>query len=151
MITVKDILKAKENPHASKDDLGQLRVAAAVGTAEVERERIAALVEAGVDVLVIDTAHGFSKPVIAQVSWVKNNYPAVPVIAGNIATAEAAVALVKAGADAVKVGMGPGSICTTRIVTGIGVPQVTALQQVVAALKDQNIPVIADGGIRFFG
>ena len=151
MITVKDIMKAEENPNASKDDYGQLRVAAAVGTVEGERERIAALIEAGVDVIVVDTAHGYSKGVIEQVKWIKSNYPVVPVIAGNIATADAALALVKAGVDAVKVGMGPGSICTTRIVTGIGVPQITALKNVVEAMRPHNTPVIADGGIRYSG
>lgn len=151
MITVKDIMKAQENPNASKDDYGQLRVAAAVGTVEGEHERIAALIEAGVDILVVDTAHGYSKGVIEQIKWIKTHYPVVPVIAGNIATADAAVALVKAGADAVKVGMGPGSICTTRIVTGIGVPQITALKNVVEAMRPHNIPVIADGGIRYSG
>lgn len=151
MITVKDILKAQENPHASKDDYGQLRVAAAVGTSPADQARVHALVEAGVDVLVLDTAHGYSKGVINQLRWIKQHYPAVPVIAGNIATADAALALVKAGVDAVKVGMGPGSICTTRVVTGIGVPQVTAIYNIAQALKAHDVPIIADGGVRYSG
>lgn len=150
LITVKDIQKAKDNPNASKDASEQLRVGAAVGLAKGTDERITALVEAGVDVLVVDTAHGHSKGVLDQVAWIKKEFPEVQIIGGNIATGDAARALVKAGADAVKVGIGPGSICTTRIVTGIGVPQITAIAQVANELKGE-IPVIADGGIRFSG
>ncbi|MBU2711479.1 IMP dehydrogenase [Zooshikella harenae] len=151
MMTVKDIQKAQDYPHACKDQQGQLRVGAAVGTGAETEERVAALVAAGVDVVVVDTAHGHSKGVIERVRWVKQNFPYVQVIGGNIATAAAATALADAGADAVKVGIGPGSICTTRIVTGIGVPQITAIAEVVAALKGTGVPVIADGGIRFSG
>lgn len=150
LITVKDIQKAKDHPNAAKDTAEQLRVGAAVGLAPGTHERVTALVEAGVDVLVVDTAHGHSKNVLDQVVWIKKHFPEVQVIGGNIATADAACALLKAGADAVKVGIGPGSICTTRVVTGIGVPQITAIANVSAALKGQ-IPVIADGGIRFSG
>lgn len=150
MITVKDLELSQRFPNACKDSSGQLRVGAAVGVGADTDERVAALVDAGVDVLVVDTAHGHSKNVIERVAWVKKNYPSVDVIGGNIATAAAALALVEAGADAVKVGIGPGSICTTRIVTGVGVPQVTAIQQVVDALQGK-VPVIADGGIRFSG
>ncbi|MBA2710396.1 MAG: IMP dehydrogenase [Tatlockia sp.] len=150
LITVKDIQKAKENPLASKDSSEQLRVGAAVGVGEGSADRIAALVEAGVDVLVVDTAHGHSQGVINQVKWIKKNYPNVQVIAGNIATAAAAIDLADAGADAVKVGIGPGSICTTRIVTGVGVPQITAIANVAKGLNGR-IPLIADGGIRFSG
>ncbi len=151
MVTVKDITKSKEYPNANKDEGGRLRVAAAVGTGESGQERITALVEAGVDVLVIDTAHGHSEGVLSQVEWSKKQYPDVAVIAGNIATADAALALAERGADCVKVGMGPGSICTTRIVAGIGVPQITAINNVAMALKDKPVGVIADGGIRFSG
>ncbi len=151
MITVKDMLKEQEKPFACKDQFGQLRVGAAVGVGLETEDRVAALVEAGVDILVIDTAHGHSKGVIERVSWVKKYYPHVPVIAGNIATANAALALADVGADAVKVGIGPGSICTTRIVTGVGVPQITAIQQVSEALKNTPIAIIADGGIRYSG
>ncbi|MGI0115771.1 IMP dehydrogenase [Zooshikella sp. RANM57] len=151
MMTVKDIQKAQDYPRACKDQQGQLRVGAAVGTGAETEERVAALVAAGVDVVVVDTAHGHSKGVIDRVRWVKENFPHVQVIGGNIATAAAATALADAGADAVKVGIGPGSICTTRIVTGIGVPQITAIAEVVAALKGTGVPVIADGGIRFSG
>lgn len=150
MITVKDMQKETEHPLACKDNNGSLRVGAAVGTGEDTPERIAALVEAGVDVIVIDTAHGHSRGVVDRVSWTKANYPELQVIAGNIATAEAARELVDAGADAVKVGIGPGSICTTRIVAGVGVPQLTAVSGVAKAVGDQ-VPVIADGGIRFSG
>lgn len=150
LITVKDIQKAKNNPFACKDNSEQLRVGAAIGVGEGTEERIAAVVEAGVDVVVIDTAHGHSQGVINRVSWVKAHYPHLQVIAGNIATAEAAKALVKAGADGVKVGIGPGSICTTRIVTGVGVPQITAIANVVSGVAGK-VPVIADGGIRFSG
>ncbi len=151
MVTVKDILKSKENPNASKDSGGQLRVAAAVGTGDAGCERIEALIAAGVDVVVVDTAHGHSKGVLDQVAWVKKLNSDVTVIAGNIATADAAIALADKGADCVKVGMGPGSICTTRIVAGIGVPQISAINDVAQALKGKGTGVIADGGIRFSG
>ncbi|WP_062810878.1 MULTISPECIES: IMP dehydrogenase [unclassified Alcanivorax] len=151
MITVKDIEKAAKYPNACKDSQGRLRVGAAVGTGAGTDERVAALVEAGVDVIVVDTAHGHSQGVIDRVSWVKKHFPDVQVIGGNIATAAAAKDLVTAGADAVKVGIGPGSICTTRIVAGIGVPQITAISDVAAALEGTGVPLIADGGIRFSG
>ncbi|MCK4869721.1 MAG: IMP dehydrogenase [Gammaproteobacteria bacterium] len=148
MVTVKDILRVKEKPFACRDDAGRLRVGAAVGTAAHTDERVAALVEAGVDVLVVDTAHGHAQGVLDRVSWIKSKYPEVQIIAGNIATASAAKALVQVGADAVKVGIGPGSICTTRVVAGVGMPQITAIHQVAEAV---DVPVIADGGIRFSG
>lgn len=151
MMTVNDIEKAKAYPLASKDADGQLRVGAAVGTGAETQERVAALVAAGVDVIIVDTAHGHSKGVIEMVRWVKQTYPQVQVIGGNIATGEAAMALVGAGADAVKVGIGPGSICTTRIVAGVGVPQISAVANVAAALAGSGVPLIADGGIRFSG
>ena len=151
LVTVKDIQKSKDFPNASKDEYGQLRVGAAVGTGAGTEERIAALVTAGVDVIVVDTAHGHSKGVIDRVRWVKETYPNMQVIGGNIATAEAATALADAGADGVKVGIGPGSICTTRIVAGIGVPQISAVAEVSTALEGRDVPVIADGGIRFSG
>jgi IMP dehydrogenase len=151
LMTVKDIVKASEYPNACKDPQGKLRVGAAVGVGEDAEERIEALVRAGVDVLVVDTAHGHSKGVIERVRWVKNNYPDVDVIGGNIATAQAALALVEAGADAVKVGIGPGSICTTRIVAGVGVPQITAISDVSSALQGTDVPMIADGGVRYSG
>ncbi len=151
MITVKDITKSQVYPLACKDDLGRLRVGAAVGTGADTEERVEALVRAEVDVIVVDTAHGHSRGVIERVAWVKKNFPQVQVIGGNIATAHAARDLVEAGADAVKVGIGPGSICTTRIVAGVGVPQITAISNVALALKDTGIPCIADGGIRFSG
>ncbi|MEH6459235.1 IMP dehydrogenase [Chitinimonas sp. JJ19] len=151
LVTVKDIIKTKEHPNASKDNLGRLRVGAAVGVGGDTDERITLLVEAGVDVLVVDTAHGHSQGVLDRVSWVKRNFPQVQVIGGNIATAAAALALVKAGADGVKVGIGPGSICTTRIVAGVGVPQISAVANVAEALKGTGVPLIADGGIRFSG
>ncbi len=151
MITVKDINKAQTYPNACKDSSGQLLVGASVGTSADTDDRVAALIEAGVDVLVVDTAHGHSKNVIDRVRIIKQTYPDIQVIGGNIATAEAALALVEAGADAVKVGIGPGSICTTRIVTGIGVPQISAIGNVATALKDTDVPLIADGGIRFSG
>jgi IMP dehydrogenase len=156
MMTVKDINKAQAYPNAAKDDQGRLRVGAAVGTGAGTEERVEALVAAGVDVIVVDTAHGHtSNPggtgVIDRVRWVKENFPQVQVIGGNIATAEAAIALAKAGADGVKVGIGPGSICTTRIVAGVGVPQITAVANVAAAMKEYDVPVIADGGIRYSG
>ena len=151
MMTVKDIQKAQEYPSASKDAHGQLRVGAAVGTGPETPERVSALVDAGVDVVIVDTAHGHSRGVIERVKWVKETYPHVQVIGGNIATAAAGKALVEAGADGVKVGIGPGSICTTRIVTGIGVPQISAVANVVEGLKGTGVPVIADGGVRFSG
>jgi len=151
LITVKDIQKATEHPNACKDEHGKLRVGAAVGVGPDNDERIDLLVKAGVDVIVVDTAHGHSKGVLDRVRWVKNNYPQVDVIGGNIATAAAAIALAEHGADGVKVGIGPGSICTTRIVAGVGVPQITAISNVSEALKDFGIPCIADGGIRFSG
>lgn len=151
LITVKDIDKAEKFPNACKDDQGRLRVGASIGTSPDTDDRVAALVKAGVDILVIDTAHGHSMNVINRIKKIKSQYPSVDIIAGNIATAEGALALAKAGADGVKVGIGPGSICTTRIITGIGVPQITAIANVVDALKDTDIPVIADGGIRFSG
>lgn len=151
LITVKDFDKAESFPLAAKDGFGQLRVGASVGTSPDTDDRVAALIKAGVDVLVVDTAHGHSRNVLERVKAIKANYAAVEVIGGNIATAEAAIALRDAGADGVKVGIGPGSICTTRIVTGMGVPQVTAIANVVEALRDTDIPVIADGGIRFSG
>lgn len=151
LITVKDMEKAKRFPNASKDSLGRLRVGAAVGTSVDTEARVEALVEAGVDVIVVDTAHGHSRGVIERVAWVKKNFPHIQVIGGNIATAEAAIALADAGADAVKVGIGPGSICTTRIVTGIGVPQISAIANVAKALEGRDIPLIADGGIRYSG
>lgn len=151
LITVKDINKAEMFPNASKDSDGSLRVGASVGTSPDTDDRVEALVAAGVDVLVVDTAHGHSRNVLERVQRIKNMYPKVQVIGGNIATGEAAQALVDAGADAVKVGIGPGSICTTRIVTGVGVPQISAIANVAAALKGTGVPVIADGGIRFSG
>lgn len=151
LATVKDIYKNNENPNANKDAMGQLRVGAAVGTGEGTEERVAKLVAAGVDVIIVDTAHGHSKGVIDRVRWIKQHYPKVDVIGGNIATAEAALALVEAGADGVKVGIGPGSICTTRIVAGVGVPQITAIADVAKALEGTGVPLIADGGIRFSG
>ncbi len=151
LITVKDIQKSQDFPTACKDDQGRLRVGAAVGTAGDTEARVEALVAAGVDVVVVDTAHGHSKGVIDRVRWVKKRFPEVQVVGGNIATAEAALALADAGADAVKVGIGPGSICTTRIVAGIGVPQISAVANVAAALRTRGIPLIADGGIRFSG
>ena len=150
LITVKDIQKASDNPHAAKDDHERLLVGAAVGVGGDTEARVAALVEAGVDVLVVDTAHGHSQGVIERVAWVKKHFPQVQVIAGNIVTGEAALALRDAGADAVKVGVGPGSICTTRVVAGVGVPQITAIDMVATALKN-DIPLIADGGIRYSG
>ena len=151
MITVKDMQKATEYPNASKDESEQLRVGAAVGVGPGTDERVAALVEAGVDVIVVDTAHGHSKGVLDTVRWVKDEFQQVQVIGGNVATAEGAEALVEAGADAVKVGIGPGSICTTRIVTGVGVPQISAITSVAETLGKRGIPFISDGGIRFSG
>ena len=151
MVTVKDIDKAESFPFAAKDSYGQLRAGASVGTGPDTDDRVDALVAAGVDVLVVDTAHGHTLNVLEGVKRIKSAPPAMQVIGGNIATAEAAIALAEAGADAVKVGIGPGSICTTRIVTGTGVPQITAIANVAAALKSTGIPLIADGGIRFSG
>jgi IMP dehydrogenase len=151
LITVKDFDKAESFPDACKDQYGQLRVGASVGTSADTDERVDALVKAGVDVLVVDTAHGHSMNVLNRVRWIKDNYPSVDVIGGNIATGDAALALAEAGADGVKVGIGPGSICTTRIVTGMGVPQISAVSNVAMALADTDIPLIADGGIRFSG
>jgi IMP dehydrogenase len=151
LITVKDILKSSEHPNACKDELGRLRVGAAIGVGEGTEERAAALVEAGVDVLVVDTAHGHAQGVLDRVKWVKRAFPKLQVIGGNIATAAAAKALLDHGADGVKVGIGPGSICTTRIVAGVGVPQITAVQNVALALSGTGVPMIADGGIRYSG
>ena len=151
LITVKDILKTTEFPNANKDADGRLRAGAAVGVGAETDKRVAALVEAGVDVIVVDTAHGHSQGVLDRVRWVKTNYPHIQVIGGNIATAAAALDLVEAGADAVKVGIGPGSICTTRIVAGVGVPQLTAIHNVAKALQGTGVSLIADGGIRFSG
>ena len=151
LMTVKDITKQTSFPHAARDAHGKLRVGAAVGVGEGTEERVELLVRAGVDALVVDTAHGHSAGVVDRVRWVKQHYPQVDVIGGNIATGDAARALVDAGADAVKVGIGPGSICTTRIVTGVGVPQVTAIDEVAKALKGTGVPLIADGGVRFSG
>ena len=151
MITVKDIQKSSDNPLASKDSQERLRVGAAVGIGPESQERVAALANAGVDVIVVDTAHGHSQGVLDQVKWVKENYPNVQVIGGNIATGAAATALVEAGADAVKVGIGPGSICTTRIVAGVGAPQISAISNVAKALEGTGVPLIADGGIRYSG
>ena len=151
LITVKDFDKAESFPDACKDQYGQLRVGASVGTSSDTDERVDALVKAGVDVLVVDTAHGHSMNVLKRVRWIKDNYPSVDVIGGNIATGDAALALAEAGVDGVKVGIGPGSICTTRIVTGMGVPQISAVSNVAMALAETDIPLIADGGIRFSG
>ncbi len=151
MITVSDMMKSSDHPNACKDDEGRLRVGAAVGTGAETEQRVDALVKAGVDVIIVDTAHGHSQGVLDRVAWVKQNYPKLQVIGGNIATGEAALDLVKAGADGVKVGIGPGSICTTRIVAGVGVPQITAISNVAKALEGTGIPLIADGGLRFSG
>jgi len=151
LVTVKDILKATEHPLASKDEQGKLRVGAAVGVGEGTEERIEHLVEAGVDVIVVDTAHGHAQGVLDRVRWVKKNFPKVEVIGGNVATSSGAKALVDHGADGIKVGIGPGSICTTRVVAGVGVPQISAVQNVNAALKDTGVPFIADGGVRYSG
>ena len=151
MITVKDFQKAEQKPNACKDEFGRLRVGAAVGAGPGNEERIDTLVKAGVDVLLIDSSHGHSEGVLQRVRETRAKYPNLPIVAGNVATAEGAIALADAGASAVKVGIGPGSICTTRIVTGVGVPQITAIADAAAALKDRGIPVIADGGIRFSG
>jgi len=151
IVTAKDIAKSVDHPLASKDASGRLRVGAAIGVSVEDQGRFRTLVEAGVDVVVIDTAHGHSRAVLNQVEWAKKNYPFIDVIAGNIVTGEAALALVDSGADGVKVGMGPGSICTTRLVAGIGVPQLTAVMDVAEALEGTNVPFIADGGIRYSG
>ncbi len=151
LVTVKDIMKATEHPNACKDSEGKLRVGAAVGVGPDNDERVELLVRAGVDLIVVDTAHGHSQGVLDRVKWVKKNYPQVQVIGGNIATGEAAKALADHGADGVKVGIGPGSICTTRIVAGVGVPQITAVVNVASALKGSGIPLIADGGVRYSG
>jgi IMP dehydrogenase len=151
LITVKDIQKAKDFPMASRDDHERLRVGAAVGVGKGTDERVEALVEAGVDVIVVDTAHGHSQGVLDRVAWIKRQFPDMQVIGGNIATPEAAADLAEAGADAVKVGIGPGSICTTRIVAGVGVPQITAVANVNEALKGSEVPLIADGGLRYSG
>ncbi|PCI73097.1 MAG: IMP dehydrogenase [Gammaproteobacteria bacterium] len=151
LYTVKDIQKAKDKPNACKDSLGHLRVGAAVGTGPDTPDRVEALVKAGVDVILVDTSHGHSQGVLNQVKWVKDNYPNMQVIGGNIATAQGALDLVAAGADGVKVGIGPGSICTTRIVTGVGVPQISAVYNVAEALKGTGVPLIADGGVRYSG
>ncbi len=151
LITFKDIQKATDNPLACKDSQGRLRVGAAVGTGAETEERVSALIAAGVDVIVVDTAHGHSQFVLDKVRWLKKSYPDVQVIGGNVATGAAALALVEAGADAIKVGIGPGSICTTRVVTGVGVPQLSAILDVAEALKSSGVPLISDGGIRYSG
>ncbi len=151
MITVKDIQNASDYPHACKDDQGRLITGAAVGTGEDTEKRVEALVEAGVDVLVVDTAHGHSRGVLTKVEWIRKNFSGTDIIAGNIATTDAAIDLIAAGADALKVGIGPGSICTTRVVAGVGVPQITAISNVIAGARPREIPVIADGGIRYSG
>ena len=151
LVTVKDILKETEHPNASKDPHGKLRVGAAVGVGEGTEERVEALVEAGADVLIVDTAHGHAQGVLDRVQWVKRKYPGVEVIGGNVGTGDGAKALVDHGADGVKVGIGPGSICTTRIVAGVGVPQITAIQNVADALARSGVPLVADGGIRYSG
>jgi IMP dehydrogenase len=151
LITVKDIQKAQEFPNACKDEHGRLRVGAAVGTGPGTQERVAALVEAGADIIVVDTAHGHSRDVLDRIRWIKRHYPDSQVIGGNIVTGEAARSLVEAGTDAVKIGIGPGSICTTRVVTGVGVPQITAIANVQRALEGTGIPLISDGGIRYSG
>lgn len=151
LITVKDIQKSTDHPNACKDEHERLRVGAAVGIGEDTIERVELLVEAGADVIIVDTAHGHSQGVLDKVKWIKNNFPKTEVIGGNIATADAAKALIGVGADGVKVGIGPGSICTTRIVAGVGVPQITAINDVADALRKEGIPFIADGGIRYSG
>jgi IMP dehydrogenase len=151
MVTVKDIAKAQAFPLACKDELGQLRVGASVGTSADTDERVAALAEAGVDLVVVDTAHGHTQGVLDRVEWIKANYPNLDVIGGNVATYDGAKALIDAGVDGIKVGIGPGSICTTRIVAGVGVPQISAIAGAAQAAADADIPVIADGGIRYSG
>ena len=151
LITIKDIVKRKQYPNACKDEIGRLRVGAAVGTGEDALDRVSALVEAGVDLIVVDTAHGHSKRVLETVGKVKARFPELQVVAGNVATAEGTKALIEAGADAVKIGVGPGSICTTRIVAGVGVPQISAIMDAYSVAREEDIPVIADGGIRYSG
>ncbi len=151
LYTVKDIQKAEDKPNACKDSLGHLRVGAAVGTGPDTNDRVAALIKAGVDIILVDTSHGHSQGVLDKVKWVKENYPNIQVIGGNVATGQGALDLVAAGADGVKVGIGPGSICTTRIVTGVGVPQISAIDNVAQALLGTGVPLIADGGIRYSG
>ena len=151
MITVKDIQKSSDYPLACKDSAGRLRVGAAVGTGPETEDRVAALVDAGVDVIVVDTAHGHSKGVLDRVTWIKKNFPSLQVIGGNVATAEGALALAEAGADGVKVGIGPGSICTTRVVAGVGVPQISAVMAAAEGLRKLKIPLISDGGVRYSG
>ncbi|MCH2353762.1 MAG: IMP dehydrogenase [Pseudomonadales bacterium] len=151
MVTVKDITKAQAYPNACKDALGQLRTGASVGTSDETDERVAALVEAGADIIVVDTAHGHSQRVLDRISWIKQKYPDVPILGGNVATRDGARALIDAGVDAIKVGIGPGSICTTRVVSGIGVPQITAIAEVAAESNGDAVPVVADGGVRFSG
>jgi IMP dehydrogenase len=151
LVTVQDILKESEHPNACKDSHGKLRVGAAVGVGEGTEERVAALVEAGADVLVVDTAHGHAQGVLDRVAWIRKNFKNVEIIGGNVGTGDGAKALVDHGADGVKVGIGPGSICTTRIVAGVGVPQITAIQNVAAALAQAGVPLIADGGVRYSG
>lgn len=151
MVTVKDIAKAEDYPNACKDEQGQLRTGASVGTGEDTDDRVAALVESGADVIVVDTAHGHSQRVLDRISWIKQKYPHIPVMGGNVATRDGAKALIDSGVDSIKVGIGPGSICTTRIVSGIGVPQITAIADVVEESQNANVPVIADGGVRFSG
>jgi IMP dehydrogenase len=151
LVTVKDVLKESEHPNACKDAHGKLRVGAAVGVGEGTEERVAALVEAGADVLIVDTAHGHAQGVLDRVQWIKKNFAKIEVIGGNVGTGDGAKALVDHGADGVKVGIGPGSICTTRIVAGVGVPQITAIQNVAAALERSGVPLVADGGIRYSG
>ena len=151
MVTVKDITKAQAYPTACKAALGQLRTGASVGTSDETDERVAALVEAGADIIVVDTAHGHSQRVLDRISWIKQKYPDVPVLGGNVATRDGARALIDAGVDAIKVGIGPGSICTTRVVSGIGVPQITAIAEVAAESNGDAVPIVADGGVRFSG
>lgn len=151
LITIKDIMKVKKYPNSCKDHLGRLRVGAAVGAGSDTPERVQALVKAGVDVIVVDSAHGHSKNVLRTVQWIKTEYPQVPVVAGNVATAAGAESLIEAGADAVKVGVGPGSICTTRVIAGVGVPQITAIMDCARVARPRGIPVIADGGIKYSG
>lgn len=151
MVTVKDITKAQAYPNACKDAQGQLRTGASVGTSDETDDRVAALVEAGADIIVVDTAHGHSQRVLDRISWIKQKYPEVPILGGNVATRDGARALIDAGVDAIKVGIGPGSICTTRVVSGIGVPQITAIAEVAAESNGDAVPIVADGGVRFSG
>ena len=151
MVTVKDIEKAKKYPNACKDSLGRLRAGASVGTSAETDDRVAALVDADVDLIVVDSAHGHSKRVLERISWIKQTYPSIQVMGGNVATADGAQAIIDAGADSVKVGIGPGSICTTRIVSGVGIPQVSAISDAVSVAQKEDVPVVADGGIRYSG